>query len=167
MLGERLAAELGPDDSRDTLARWMAHYIAELMQSAERADPDGQTPKRKECADAILALWQHRQSLPLYKRPFGDFEDIFRALAKLDPQATTFNYLSLIRELDEERRSNAPDWLRLADTVDRVARRIVKLCVEEAAIEAGNRSPEYAALAQSAWPSRRRHHDCIKNNVRL
>jgi hypothetical protein len=36
-LGERIVEEFGLGDSADTLGRWMAHRVAELMDRAERA----------------------------------------------------------------------------------------------------------------------------------
>jgi hypothetical protein len=36
-LGERIVAEFGLDQSTDTLGRWMAHRVAELMERAEHA----------------------------------------------------------------------------------------------------------------------------------
>jgi len=36
-LGKRLVKQLGLTHSNDTLARWMAHYIAELIYKAENS----------------------------------------------------------------------------------------------------------------------------------
>ncbi len=43
-LGERIVAELGLEESTDTLSRWMAHYIAE---SIARAGKGSRKDKRR------------------------------------------------------------------------------------------------------------------------
>ena len=35
-LGQHLVRELGFDDQRDTLGRWMAHHVAELINDAKK-----------------------------------------------------------------------------------------------------------------------------------
>lgn len=64
-LGKNLVAELQLDRSVDTLGRWMAHYVAELIDSAENAD-DTESGKglKKETFDAILDLWARKEHLP-------------------------------------------------------------------------------------------------------
>lgn len=83
-LGKKIVDELGLDQSVDTLSRWMAHYIAELIHSAETADTEDRSEKLSRCASAILDLWEHRSELPNGKRPFEDVEPILRALQSLD-----------------------------------------------------------------------------------
>ena len=62
-LGRKLTKELGIDQSVDTLGRWMAHYIAELIQDAEKASAEERPAKMRACCDAILNLWKHRHTL--------------------------------------------------------------------------------------------------------
>lgn len=73
------------EQSVDTLTRWMAHYIAELIQSAETASAEDRPDKMARCAEAILELWKHRSALPNGKRPFEDIEPILQGLESLDP----------------------------------------------------------------------------------
>lgn len=50
----------------DTLARWMAHYLAEKMEKAESApEGDERERARRECIELILKLWERRHSWPL------------------------------------------------------------------------------------------------------
>src|SRR5206468_12121550 len=79
-LGKKIVDELGLDQTVDTLGRWMAHYIAEKIGDVEAATGEDRAQKMSECRDAILQLWAHRSELPNGKRPFEDFEPIFRAL---------------------------------------------------------------------------------------
>ena len=69
-LGKALIEELGLDPGVDTLARWMAHYIAEQMTIAENATGDDKIEAEQHCFETILKLWQHRSSLPNGRRPF-------------------------------------------------------------------------------------------------
>jgi hypothetical protein len=48
----------------------MAHYIAELIQDAEKASAEERPAKMRACCDAIFNLWKHRHTLPNGKRPF-------------------------------------------------------------------------------------------------
>lgn len=63
-LGRILVRQLGLVRETDTLARWMAHHVAELIQDAETAQGDSAQGARLACQDAIIALWAHRAGLP-------------------------------------------------------------------------------------------------------
>lgn len=83
-LGEKLVNELGLEGGTDTLARWVAHYIAELILAAEQATEES-GEARQRCATAILELWSHRAALPSGKRPFEELEAAFDTLRAIDP----------------------------------------------------------------------------------
>jgi hypothetical protein len=85
-LGKRLVEELELGDSVDTLGRWMAHYIAELIVKVEAARSEERDKLSSCCAAAILDLWRHRSVLPNGKRPFEEIEPILRAIQSLDPE---------------------------------------------------------------------------------
>lgn len=64
-LGELIVEELGLTDSTDTLGRWMAHRLADLMKSAESAAKEAEREKARQAAsDLIIALWDHRAGWP-------------------------------------------------------------------------------------------------------
>lgn len=63
-LGRNLVRQLGLVRETDTLARWMAHHVAELIHDAETAQGDSAQGARLACQDAIIALWAHRAGLP-------------------------------------------------------------------------------------------------------
>ena len=88
-LGRKLVEELGLEESNDTLGRWMAHCLADLITKAENASGGDKDAGRKECFDAILALWRHRSELPSGKRPFAELEPVIRAVESLDPEDDT------------------------------------------------------------------------------
>jgi len=64
-LGQYLVRELDFEGGVDTLGRWMAHYLAELIDEAENSSTVAKrTRARKEAATTILKIWDHRSSLP-------------------------------------------------------------------------------------------------------
>lgn len=66
-LGERILAELDAARTNSTLARWLAHHVAALIQAADEARatsaPDADA-RAAEARAAILQLWQHRSDWP-------------------------------------------------------------------------------------------------------
>jgi hypothetical protein len=64
-LGKRIVTELRLDESTDTLSRWMAHRVAELMERAERARTKAARGSAEtDCEALILRLWERRTSWP-------------------------------------------------------------------------------------------------------
>ncbi|HEY0682997.1 MAG TPA: AVAST type 3 anti-phage protein Avs3b [Steroidobacter sp.] len=151
-LGRRLVQELQLEPSVDTLGRWMAHYLAELIEKAENAAGEDKNSIEKECFDAILKLWQHRAELPDGKRPFEDMEPILRAVETLDPRGETRRYFRSARPPKEE--ANQPPevkaWLDMISGLDYSARVLIQYCLAEAARSAVDRSQEWVKLAEAA-----------------
>lgn len=150
-LGKKLVDELGLDQSVDTLGRWMAHYIAEIMEAAESATGKARDRKMSECSDAILKLWAHRSELPNGRRPFEEFEQIFRALKSLDlddPTPRHFRQARLAAEQDDEDDSTK-QWLNIASGLDDTARVLIRYCLAIAAQETVDKSREWVALAEA------------------
>lgn len=151
-LGKRLTKELGLDQSVDTLGRWMAHYIAELIHNAENASPDERPMRMKACYEAILNLWQHRHALPDGKRPFEELEPLLRAIESLDPEDDTPRYFRSIRAAidDEEKNDDTKVWLTLLDGIDYSAKVLIRYCLARAAEVTLNKSAEWVRLAEAA-----------------
>jgi len=151
-LGKKLIAELGFGDSVDTLGRWMAHYIAELVQEAESAASDDRPAKQAQLRDSILALWAHRFELPTGKRPFGEFEPILRALASLDPESQSPRYLSQSRAPDNEsdESKETREWIEAANGLDHISKVLIDYCLTLAADAALDKSKEWVKLAKEA-----------------
>src|SRR5687767_11542563 len=76
-LGQHLVRELDFEDGVDTLGRWMAHYLAELIDKAENG---GTAAKRlrahKSATETILKIWEHRTSLPGKAYPLAPYKDV-------------------------------------------------------------------------------------------
>lgn len=85
-LGKMLVKELGLEPGVDTLARWMAHYLAEKIHEVEVLPKgDRRTEMEKECCELILKIWDHRSEMPRGRRPFENFEPILKVLKSIDP----------------------------------------------------------------------------------
>ncbi len=92
-LGALIVRELDIDKGSDTLGRWMAHHLAELIAEAEDADGDDRIEVRDRVFDLILKIWSHRRSLPRRKYPLSDLEDLVSLLWRLRPEASPFRRL--------------------------------------------------------------------------
>jgi hypothetical protein len=150
-LGRKIVDEFGLDQSVDTLGRWMAHYIAELIQSAEAAQGDDRSEKLSRCANAILDLWKHRSMLPNGKRPFEDFEPILWALESLDLSDNTPRYFRSVRRVvrKDEEHTETQKGFDLVEGIDDSARMLIRYCLVRAAENAIDKSKEWAQLAEA------------------
>lgn len=82
-LGNKLVAELKLTDSTDTLSRWMAHYIAELIDAVENADGEQKAALEKDCFDTILKLWASRNATPRGIRPLASLKGAMKLLDEI------------------------------------------------------------------------------------
>ncbi len=151
-LGEKIVNELGMDDSADTLGRWMAHHLAELMEAAEKADTVDKPARSAECADAILTLWKHRREFPDGSRPLAELEPVLRALERLDPSDDRPYYFRPLREEvgEPEQGSETQRWLKLCDNVDHAAKVLIRHCLARAADTASDKSADWVERAEAA-----------------
>ena len=152
-LGRRLTKELGIDQSVDTLGRWMAHYIAELILNAEKVSAEERPAKTRTCCEEILKLWNHRYVLPEGKRPFEELEPILRAIENLDPESNTPIFSRLSRSISEgnaEENNESEYWLKLANELDYSAKILIRFCLTQAAQNALDKSVEWVRLAEEA-----------------
>lgn len=139
-LGKALVEELGLDPGVDTLARWMAHYIAEQMEIAKNTTGDDKIEAEQRCFETILKLWQHRSFLPNGWRPFENFEPIFQALERLDPENKQPYYFNNTNKnsLEPDKTSKATEsvqrWLDVASGIDQVVRIWLDYVFKQAAL---------------------------------
>lgn len=93
-LGRHLVEELQLEPGVDTLGRWMAHHLAELMTRARKAkDPVQQSAAKEQAGEAILRVWQHRATADRIN-PLGDLRPILGVLRTLAQEAPPWVYLS-------------------------------------------------------------------------
>jgi len=131
-LGKRLVEELGMEPSVDTLGRWMAHYIAELIRKAEETDdPDVRSKAQEKCCETILKLWEHRAMLPRGARPLANLEGVLKAIENLRGQKTPWSLFST----EEVERIGGP-WIWFAKVVEDIGLRMCRIAVLTAIAEA-------------------------------
>ena len=71
-LGHRIVKELDLEQTTDTLARWMAHRLAELIRLQETSRSDRRRkPAAREAEELVLRLWRHRTAWPHGWPPAG------------------------------------------------------------------------------------------------
>ncbi len=151
-LGRKLVDELGQEPRVDTLARWMAHYVAELIDRAANAPPNESGAARRECFETILKLWDHRAALPDGRRPFEKLEPVMRALESLDPNEDTPRYFGPARRAMGSGDDNAAmqSVLDFVSSVDDAARITIAHALVEAARPTLDESEDLATVAEKA-----------------
>ena len=151
-LGRELVDELGEGSRVDTLARWMAHYVAELIDGAANGPPDERGAARRECFETILKLWDHRAALPDGRRPFEKLEPVMRALESLDPNDDGPRYFGPARRaMGSGDESAAMQSVRdFVNSVDEAARITIVHALVEAARPALEECKELATVAEKA-----------------
>jgi hypothetical protein len=90
-LGKLIVRELAVDRDGDTLGRWMAHYIAQLLEEAEAAAD--QTTRREieaAAAEIVTKLWTHRGEFQNRINPLSDLRPIIDVLRSLDPDQSSW-----------------------------------------------------------------------------
>lgn len=159
-LGRLFVEELKLEPGVDTFSRWMAHYIAEKMTIAECSEGKIKKEAEKLCFDTILKLWQHRQSIPSGKRPLENFEPIFEALSKLNPEKEQ-PYFYLPHNNRDKKESSAADlddkaevekWMGIVEAVDKTARIWIEYSLSRAASKAKDKKTKAWMEAASKLP---------------
>lgn len=85
-LGRHLVRELGFAEQRNTLGRWMAHHLAELLDRAENgASESERIEARNNAAETILKIWEQREILPRRSFPLAPYRDVLTVLELLLP----------------------------------------------------------------------------------
>jgi hypothetical protein len=116
--------ELGFEDGVDTLGRWMAHHLAELIDKADNGVTAAERLKaRKSATETILKIWEHRASLPGKAYPLAPYKDVLKVLDRLRPDNNLFRYLSRYAETKRGQRA--------ADLFDGLSRLIIALLLME------------------------------------
>ncbi|WP_147243835.1 AVAST type 3 anti-phage proein Avs3b [Marinomonas rhizomae] len=151
-LGKKLTQELDLDKSVDTLGRWMAHYIAELMQEAEQAVEEERIEKRRVCAEAILSLWKHRAGLAEHSTPLSEFRPLLEFLHDLNPKSTRPCYSDPSEKITEEYQldESQTQSLQLIESIDTTAKILIRHALMCASTSAAIGSKEWLNLIENA-----------------
>lgn len=112
-LGKRLIEELKLEYTVNTLARWMVHYLAELIQNVEKCDSKEEKEKlQKECCDIILKIWSKKEDLPI-RQPLNDLRQIIELLKSLKKGEFSF----LPKWLEYRHLPSNNEWATFVDLV--------------------------------------------------
>lgn len=84
-LGKLLVRETMVDNYENTLAVWMAHYLAELIAKAElEGDSHVGQLARSEACSLVFKLWENRAELSGRANPMAKLEDAVNQLNAMD-----------------------------------------------------------------------------------
>jgi len=152
-LGRKLVCELKLEQSGDTLARWMAHHLAELIIATEQAKGDELPEFENRCREAILGLWEHLDVLPDDIRPLKNLEPLMATIKALDPKERAYFYQTQAQEAadNSELPGDAKEWLKLSRELDYSARLLIKMCLENAAKSSADENQEWFDLGINAF----------------
>jgi len=135
-LGKKIVEELNLSESCDTLARWLSHHVAGLINDVETALHAGQADNRTECREAILDLLSHIQVLPKPAQRLMSEIAITEALTRLSPEHVELDgyfaqsvHAMAIPSVSED----IQNCLKTASLYDQLSRRFIRLCLSEAA----------------------------------
>lgn len=151
-LGTRLVEELGCQQSTDTLSRWMAHHIAEMIQSAENATGNNRCELMKQCEEAILRLWKHRYEFPSTKNPLMSLEELESTLQSLDIHNNRPRYFRDVWETRDESEADTDEtknWLLFAKRLDDSAKSLIRFALTQGAEASLDQSRPWIQLLKS------------------
>lgn len=100
-LGKKLVSELELDQSTNSLGRWMAHYVAELIVQVENATGAKKAKLEKECCETIIKLWANRKKMPGGIRPLSNFQNALEVLNGLNEVRDPNDPYRILRDRDE------------------------------------------------------------------
>lgn len=83
-LGKHIANQLNLNDRGDWLRHWLAHHVAELVRTAETTkDIAARREATAQATEAILKIWEHRDTLPGDVTPMSQYREAIAALNEL------------------------------------------------------------------------------------
>jgi hypothetical protein len=147
-LGRHLVRELGFEDGVDTLGRWMAHHLTELIAKAENGVTAAERSRaRKNATETILKIWEHRGSLPRKAYPLAPYKELLKVLDRLRPDDNPFRYFGHPAETKMEQFA--------ANLFDGLSRLIIALLLMK--IPPKEESAKVDAVAAEALDETERH----------
>lgn len=124
-LGKKLIEELDLVHTVNTLARWMGHYLADLMYNIEKCESEGEKSKlKKECCLIILEIWEKRERIPIEK-PTEKLKSIIDVLSLLKKNEHPFIRHRFFGNNNGLRNENS-NWLSFLEIVKNNSERIYR-----------------------------------------
>lgn len=124
-LGRLLVEELQLKQSANTLGRWMAHYVAELIKKSEEATSvDEKCVYEKECFEVILKLWSNRENIPNIDKPLNNIKPLIELLDLLKEKDYSYPFWRHIKDVP-----NDATWTGFVEVVKKNSENIFELCL--------------------------------------
>ena len=145
-MGKALVALLERSGQEDVTTHWMAHYLAELM---ETTGPES-AQARQEAANVILELWRHRRYMP-GRYPLESFDPVLRTFERLSSDSPWY-HLTSRPSPDDGTKEPILRWLELAEAFDRASKSIVRNCLSQAIDAAAEAEGDWLDLIKGLPP---------------
>lgn len=84
-VGRVIVRQLELDARGELPTRWMAHHLAELIETAERSEGSERQSAEDRAVDLILKLWTNRRALPIPADPLAGYGPAIKVLASMVP----------------------------------------------------------------------------------
>ncbi len=111
-LGNKIVNQLHLNDGVNTLGKWMAQYIAELIHKIETCEKqENKEALQKECSKLILKLWKNKKYLPI-DQPLSNLKPLIKILEDLN--SNNFHFSSFFPKEDDQENI---EWHDLAMTI--------------------------------------------------
>lgn len=124
-LGKKLIAELELVYTVNTLARWMGHYLAELMNNIDKCESEVEKSNlQKECCNVILEIWEKRERIPIEK-PTEKLKPIIDVISLLKKNKHPFIRHRFLGNNTGLRNKNS-NWLSFLEIVKNNSERIYR-----------------------------------------
>lgn len=144
-LGELIVEELEIQQN-DLLGRWMAHYVAELIEECKLTQAENQKALKQQCCSEILELWKHHR---FYKRPpLKTLDSIFELLKLIDDRQSRINFSYFYAEpkLLLTAEGESLFWLTQAQQLDEAVRVVIKWCLSQASENSSSREKAFLEI---------------------
>jgi hypothetical protein len=127
-LGKKLIKELDLEYSINILARWMSHYLAELIHNIEKAETNEEKKLlQNECCDIILKIWEQKENLPI-RKPLDDLKpliEILQVLQEKKQERALPRWLGKYNKLPRDSK-----WASFADSVKNNSEEILNKIIQ-------------------------------------
>jgi hypothetical protein len=124
-LGKKLIKELELVYTVNTLARWLAHYLAELMSNIDKCESEEEKNNlQRECCDIILEIWGKRERIPIEK-PTEKLKPIIDVISLLKKNEHPFIRHRFLDKKNGLKNSNS-SWLSFLGKVKNNSERIYR-----------------------------------------
>ncbi len=124
-LGKKLIKELDLVYTGNTLARWMVHYLAELMHSIEVCTSKTEKARlKKECCNVILELWEKRERIPIEK-PLTKLKPIIDVIGLLKKNEHPFIHHRFL-DNNKNLKNKHSSWFSFLETIKTNSERIYR-----------------------------------------